>query len=106
MTDLTNKTKRSNFEIDTLSPCDYEELSNQVPSSSNNFNVIQQNIRGLTSKLSDIKYLIDKTFMNSTPDCILLCETWLKANSSSMKIDGYDFVHTDHVEKRVVGWAY
>ena len=77
-----------------------EEINSQISRSINDFSIIQHNIRGINSKIGDIKYLIDKTFFKGTPDCMVLCETWLNAHSPEVKIPGYDFVHTDSVGKR------
>ena len=65
------------FDIDNVNVCDYEELMKNITRSSNDFTIIQQNIRGINSKIGDIKYLIDNTYATGHPDCILLCETWL-----------------------------
>ena len=94
------------FDIDNVNVCDYEELMKNIVRSSNDFTIIQQNIRGINSKIGDIKYLIDNTYVTGYPDCMLLCKTWLGSHSPSIKIAGYNFVHTDRVGKKGEGWAY
>ena len=91
------------FDIDNVNVCDCEELTKNITRSSNDFTIIQQNIRGINSKIGDIKYLIDNTYVTGHPDCMLLCETWLGPHSPSIKIAGYNFVHTDHVGKKGEG---
>ena len=54
-------------------------------------------------KIGDIKYLIDNTYITGYPSCMFLCETWLGPHSPSIKIARYNFVHTDHVGKKVGG---
>ena len=88
------------FDIDNVNGCDYEELMKNITRSSNDFTIIQHNIRGINSKIGDIKYFINNTYATGYPDCILLCETWLGPHSPSIKIDGYNFVHTDCVGKK------
>ena len=80
--------------------CNYEELKNHCTRRANDFTIIQHNIRGISSKIGDVKYLINNTYATGIPDCILLCETWLGPHSPSVKIAGYNFVHTDHVGKK------
>ena len=75
-------------DIDNANVCDYEELKENITRSSNDFTIIQQNIRGINSKIGDIKYLIDNTYVTGSPD------------SPSIKIAGYNFVHADRVGKR------
>ena len=70
------RTGLKSFDIDNVNVCDYEELTKNITKSSNDFTIIQQNIRGINSKIGDIKYLIDNTYATGHLDCILLCETW------------------------------
>ena len=55
------RTGLKSFDIDNVNVCDYEELTKNITKSSNDFTIIQQNIRGINSKIGDIKYLIDNT---------------------------------------------
>ena len=98
--EVTAQSGQKSFDIDNLNICEYEELEKHVMRSSNDFTVIQHNIRGINSKIGDIKYLIDNTCVTGTPDCMLLCKTWLGPHSPSVKIAGYNFVHTDRVGKK------
>ena len=101
--EVAAQTGRKSFDIDDLNVCDYEELKKHVTKSNNDFTIIQHNIRGINSKIGDIKYLIDNTYVTGTPDCTLLCKTWLGPHSPSVKISRYSFVHTDCVGKKGEG---
>ena len=74
------------LDIDNANVCDYEELKKNIMRSSNDFTIIQQNIRGINSKIGDIKYLIDNTYVTGSPNCMLVCETWLGPHSPSIKL--------------------
>ena len=100
MNEITAKSGQKSFDIDNLNICDYEELKKDIMRSNNDFTIIQHNIRGINSKIGDIKYLIDNTYVMGIPDCMLLCKTWLGLHSPSVKIAGYNFVHTDCVGKK------
>ena len=97
---LTALLGQTNLDVDTNNSCTYEELEKHVARSSNDFALIQQNIRGINSKIGDIKHLIENTYESGYPDCILLCETWLGPHSPTVKIAGYNFVHTDRIDKK------
>ena len=97
---LTTQFGQITFDVDTINSCTYEELKKHVARSSNDFTLIQQNIRGINSKIGDIKYLIENTYESGYPDCMLLCETWLGPHSPTVKIAGYNFVHTDRVGQK------
>ena len=98
--EITAKSGQKSFDIDNLNICDYEELRKLVMRNNNDFTIVQHNIRGINSKIGDIKYLIDNTYVIGIPDCMLLCETWLSPHSPLVKIAGYNFVHTDRVYKK------
>ena len=56
-----------------------------------NLVVIQLNIRGISSKRSQLINLLDKTIVNKSPDIVLLSETWLTPFSPEFSIPGYTF---------------
>ena len=97
---IAARTRQRIFDIDDLNNCEHEELKNQVMRSSNDFTIIQHNIRGINSKIGDIKHINDNTYVKGIPDCMLLCETWLGPHSPSVQIARYNFVHTDHIGKK------
>ena len=66
------------FDIDNVNVYDYEELKKNITRSRNDFTIIQQNIRGINSKIGDIKYLIDNTYVMGSPDDWIVdhCKGW------------------------------
>ena len=64
-----------------------------------------RNIRGITSKTSDLLYLLDNSFQNQTPDVVLLCETWLNDNSPPLSIPGYNLFKSNRKHKHGGGVA-
>ena len=83
--------------------CDYITLENVVPACDKDLTILQINIRGIQSKINELKFLIDHCYQNTTPDIILLCETWLTPNSPQVTIAGYKFFHRDQLGKRAGG---
>ena len=63
------------------------------------------NIRGLSSKVNDLKHLIDHVQLNGQPDILLLCETWLTKQSPSVNIPGYSLYRKDRNNKKGGGVA-
>ena len=61
--EITAKSGQKSFDIDNLNICDYEELRKLVMRNNNDFTIVQHNIRGINSKIGDIKYLIDNTYV-------------------------------------------
>ena len=51
-------------------------MDNQIQVDAKDLNVVQLNIRGINSKVTDLKYLIEHSLYGSPPDIIALCETW------------------------------
>ena len=79
--------------------CDYIALENVQPACDKDLTIVQINIRGIQSKINELKYLIDHCYQNTTPDIILICETWLTPNSPQVTIAGYKFFHRDQLGK-------
>ena len=75
--------------------CDYIALENVVPACDKDLTILQVNIRGIQSKIGELKYLIDHCYKNTTLDIILICKTWLTPNSPQVTIAGYKFFHRD-----------
>ena len=80
--------------------CSYEDLNNQIQCDSSDLSIIQLNVRGLTSKLGEINYLINHSLTTRHPDIILLCETWLTSKSPKPIIDGYSVERNDRQNKK------
>ena len=81
--------------------CDsnYINMENQILVGNEDLNVIQLNIRGLNSKITELTHLIDHSLKGSPPDITALCETWLTKESPTPNIPGYDFVHKCRLHK-------
>ena len=65
-------------------------VDNQIKVEHDDLVVLQLNIRGLFRKTEELKRLIYNSFKNKMPDVILLCETWMSANSPDVKLTGYN----------------
>ena len=76
--------------------CDYYELSKLTNFNPEGYNlvVLQLNIRGMLSNLSDLRQLIITLDSKGTQvDLILLCETFLNRKTTKLvKILGYEIV--------------
>ena len=53
--------------------------------------VVQLNIRGISSKKSQLIDLLDSTVADKNPDIVLLSETWLTPFSPEFTTPGYSF---------------
>ena len=79
-TDITNN----------VEACEYLEPDDSWQTGSENLLIMQLNVRGLSSKVDQIKRFIDTNPCNKPPEVILLCETWLNNNSPKINIPGYN----------------
>ena len=70
--------------------CDYLSVDSQIKLEHDDLVVLQLNIRGLFGKIEELKRLLGDSFKDKTPDVILLCETWMSANSPDVKLPGYN----------------
>ena len=80
--------------------CDYITLddANEIKQSSHDLSVLQLNIRGLLNKQHTLKEIIIS--LQSPPDILLLCETWLKSNvENKVDIPGYKCYHKHRPNK-------
>ena len=65
-------------------------VDNQIKLEHDNLVVLQLNIRGLFGKTEELKRLLNNSFKDKMPDVILLCEIWMSANLSDVKLPGYN----------------
>ena len=79
---------------------DYVTEHNKVPSDLDDLVIVQLNIRGIQSKLSEFKLLLNNIVCKDQPDVILLCETWLQRSLPDPKIPGYEIVWKDRTNKK------
>ena len=90
--------KYKNVALDDFDNCDY--VTHVTDIAKNDLVVIQLNIRGLSSKCTQLLDLINNTVQDKDPDLILLSETWLTPYSPTFKIPGYDFHHLDRQNRK------
>ena len=78
--------------------CDYVQPEEIIQVNESDLVVLQLNIRGLSSKLEELKQLLENLADSKKPDIILLSETWLNTNSPKISISGYQLfnVHRKH----------
>ena len=88
----------TNVSLDEFDNCDYVTGITDV--SKNDLIVIQLNVRGITSKRTQLMNLIDTAVHDREPDLILLSETWLTPFSPAFSIPGYEFHHLDRKNKK------
>ena len=90
---------------DNTYDCSYVDVAKSINSNQKDLRILQHNIRGISSKTTELKHLIDNTFSNETPDLVLLCETWLNDNSPILQVPGYRLELTNRVTKSGGGVA-
>ena len=90
--------KYTNVSLDEFDNCDY--VTRITDASSNDLVVIQLNIRGLSSKRTQLMNLINNAVHDREPDLILLSETWLTPFSPAFSIPGYELHHLDRTNRK------
>ena len=103
--DNLNRNVEINWQFDQYDGCDYVNLENGLDVTDKDLSVIQLNIRGLSSKVNDLKHLIDHVQLDGHPHILLLCETWLTKQSPSVIIPGYSIYRKDRNNKKGGGVA-
>ena len=88
-----------------MDSCNYVEMNNLITTEKGDLTIIQLNVRGITSKQTKVKELIDTSIKSNTPDIILLCETWLNPFSLGLNTAGYDTYRNDRIRKKGGGVA-
>ena len=78
--------------------CDYVYRLTDVKK--NDLVVIQPNIRGISSKKSQLIDLRNNTVVEKNPDIMLLSETWLTPFSLEFSISSYSFIHQCRQNKK------
>ena len=82
-----------------LDKCDYVDYGDSIKVSSNDLIIMQLNIRGLYSKLSRLRELLNDVTTGKKPDILLLCETWQNNNSPLPVLDGYEFISKNRTHR-------
>ena len=80
--------------------CDYLSVDNRIKIKSDDIVVLQVNIRGLFGKIEELKQLLNDSFIGRPPNILLLCETWMSANSPEIKLPGYNKFKCRRTHKR------
>ena len=78
--------------------CDYVYKLNDV--NTDDFVVLQLNMRGISSEKSQLIDLLDNTTIGKTPDVVILSETWLTPFLPDFSIPGYDFFQQCRLDKK------
>ena len=89
--------KYTNVLLDEFDNCDY--VTRITDASSSDLVVIQLNIRGLSSKRTQLMNLINNAVHDREPDLILLSETWLTPFLPAFSIPGYELHHLEKTGK-------
>ena len=90
--------KYTNVSLDEFDNCDY--VTRITDATSNDLVVIQLNIRGLSTKRTQLMNLINNAVHDREPDLILLSETWLTPFSPAFSIPGYELYHLDRTNRK------
>ena len=99
----TRYDKYHNESIDEFDNCDYVYSVNDVKSS--DLVVMQLNVRGISSKKSQLIDLLEHSVHNKQVDIVLISETWLSDCSPVINIPGYELYRQDRVHKKGGGVA-
>ena len=67
--------------------------------------VMQLNVRGISSKKSQLIDLLEHSVHNKQVDIVLISETWLSDCSPAINIPGYELYRQDRVHKKGGGVA-
>ena len=94
-----------NPEYEIKDSCDYINVDNTLLCDQNSLTCMQMNVRGISSKKTEVRHLIDNCLCNDIPDALLLCETWLTPFSPVLKIPGYETYQRNRIGKKGGGVA-
>ena len=96
----------SKFVLEINDNCDYEEDIEGYSWNDEDFIVLNINIRGLYSKQTNLKNLIDDVeSRGKAPSVITVSETWLTPHSPVPEIAGYKLYRRDRLHKKGGGIA-
>ena len=90
--------KYENASLDELDNCDY--VNNVTDVQRNDLVVMQLNIRGISSKKSQLIDLIDNSVQNKQPDVLLIGETWFTPFPPKLDVPGYELYRQDRLHKK------
>ena len=84
--------------VDNL--CDYVDVNERILLQQTDLSILQLNIRGLLSKLDQLKSFLNDSFKDGMPDLLLLCETWVNTNSPKVHLKGYQLFEHRRLHKK------
>ena len=96
---------RLNAELDINDSCDYVNVDNKLTCEKDSLKCVQMNVRGITSKKTEIMHLIDNCLYIDTLDVLLLCEISLTPFSPVLNILGYETYQCNRIGKKGGGVA-
>ena len=103
---LSREVFDSKFVLEFNDNCDYEEDTEGYSWTGEDFIVLNINIRGLYSKQTNLKNLINEVASRGkAPSAITVSETWLSQHSPTPEIAGYKLYRKDRVHKKGGGVA-
>ena len=103
---LSREILEKHYIIDLTDDCDYEIDTENYNWTKEDFVVLNVNIRGLYSKLSDLNRLVERiNASGSTPTVITISETWLNQHSPNFDVPGYKIFRTDRLHRKGGGVA-
>ena len=103
---LSREILDSKFTLEINDNCDYEENTKGYTWNEEDFLVLNINIRGLYSKQTNLKNLIDDIELRGQPPTVItISETWLTQHSPTPDIPGYKLFRKDRLHKKGGGVA-
>ena len=87
--DFFNQPVVNKFNCTLIDNCDYLSVDVCITLNSDDIAVLQLNIRGLQGKIDKLKWLLNNNFRGKEPDILILCETWMSANSPDICLPNY-----------------
>ena len=95
--------KYHNTLLEEFDNCDYVHSVSDANQS--DLVVMQLNIRGVSSKRTQLIDLLENSVRTKHVDIVLISETWLTSQSPDLKIAGYDVYRQDQTQKKGGGVA-
>ena len=98
--DLLDKPIVHTFNCTLTDNCDYLAVDDHILLEPEDIAVLQLNIRGLYGKIDKLKTLLNDSFTGKQPDILLLCKTWMSANSPDVRLPNYNKVECCRLQKQ------
>ena len=98
--DFLDKPVVNKFNCTLIDNCDYLSVDDCMSLNTDDIAVPQLNIRGLQGKIEKLKWLLNENFKGKEPDILLLCETWMSANSPDICLPNYKKIEARRQHKK------